>query len=89
MKNLQDKWTDDKLGKGTLLFPKMKKMSTKIYKLLANNPHINITKSPARGVNAICKGLLSKRKLVCRQNICPSGTFPIWITKPKSSLYFT
>ena len=64
MKNLQDKVTDDKSGKGTLVFPKIKNILKKMYKLLATNRHIIINKNPVRVADIICRGLLTQRKLV-------------------------
>ena len=56
MNNLQNKGIDDKLGKGTLVFPKLKKTATTIWKLLDKDLHVNITKNAGRGTNNILKG---------------------------------
>ena len=71
MKNLQDKGTDDKSGKGTPVFPKLKKILANIYRLLDKDPHVNITKNAGRGATTILKGLLSKRELVEKTSVHP------------------
>ena len=71
MKNLQDKGIDDKSGKGTLVFPKLKKMVIKMWKLLDKDPHVNITRNAGHGTNIIIRGLLVKRKLVNKTSVDP------------------
>ena len=71
MKNLQDKGTDDKSGKGTLVFPKLKKISAKIYRMLDKDPNVNITKNAGRGALTILNGLLNQRKLVDKTSVHP------------------
>ena len=63
MNNLQDRGQDDKSGNDTLVFPKIKRLSKKIYQLLNKDPTVNITKNSTRGVQSIYKGLLSRRIL--------------------------
>ena len=69
MKNLQDKGIDDKSSKGTLVFPKLKKIATKMWKLLDKDPYVNITKNAGRGTNTIFKGLLGQKKIVGKTSI--------------------
>ena len=71
MKNLQDKGTDDKSGKGTLVFLKLKKMSAKIYRMFDKDPTVNITKNAGRGTLTVLNGLLNRRKLVDKTSLHP------------------
>ena len=69
MNNLQDRGQDDKSGYGTLVFPKIKILSKKIYQLLNKDPTINITKNSTRGVQSIYKGLLGRRILIDKTDL--------------------
>ena len=91
MKNLQDKGIDDKSGKGTLVFPKLKKIATKMWKLLeAFGQRPTRQHHQKYGTwNKYYPQRAARSEETCQQNICPSKTEGIRIRKSKSSLYFT